>query len=405
MKEALAPTVLRPLSEAPPRSSSSLQPTRRDFLRTSAGLGAALSLAGAPSLAAGPTRGDDRAVILLLLVGGPSQLDTFDPKPEAPAQIRGPFRSIATRLPGVRLGEHLPRLATRLDRLTLVRSLYHNSSPIHETGSQLIQTGEIACMGREVPHFGSVASMVLGERAQVPPFVVLPGPLGKTGVDLSNGQTTAALGSEARCGIEIDGSAATIVGAFASALDTSDEPSSLVEAYGPTSFGRDCLRARRLVEAGSRVVVVNMFTTVFGTNSWDCHGHGAFSTLDDYARSLLPTFDLAFSALLDDLACRGLLESTLVAAAGEFGRTPRLNSSGGRDHWPGVWSGLIAGGDTPCGQVIGASDRHGSAPAERPVSLPEVTASIYRHLRIDPSGPFQDAPGLVSLPDPIRELA
>jgi uncharacterized protein (DUF1501 family) len=150
-------------------------------------------------------------------------------------------------------------------------------------------------------------------------------------------------------------------------------------------LGQSCLLARRLVEAGVRVVTVNMFETVFNRVSWDCHGARPFSTLDDYANVLLPTLDLALSALLDDLDRRGLLESTLVVATGEFGRTPRLNPRGGRDHWPGVWSALLAGGGTGGGRLIGSRDAQGASPADRPVTPAELVATIYRSLGLDPS--------------------
>ena len=141
------------------------------------------------------------------------------------------------------------------------------------------------------------------------------------------------------------------------------------------------------MQRGVKLVTVNMFDTVFGQVTWDCHANGGDlnTTLDDYRDILCPMFDRAFSALLDDLEQRGMLESTLVVAMGEFGRTPRLNSRGGRDHWPGVWSGLLAGGPMPGGQVIGASDPHGREPADRPMPLPELVATVYRWLDIDPS--------------------
>ena len=151
-------------------------------------------------------------------------------------------------------------------------------------------------------------------------------------------------------------------------FDLTQEDDKVRHEYGRTSFGQSCLLARRLVEAGVRVVTVNMFDTVFNRVTWDCHGAAPFSTLDDYASDLLPTFDQAFTALIDDLERRGRLETTLVVAAGEFGRTPRLNASGGRDHWPGVWSVVLAGGGVRGGQVVGASDAHATAPADRPVT-------------------------------------
>ncbi len=151
-----------------------------------------------------------------------------------------------------------------------------------------------------------------------------------------------------------------------------------------------------------------MFETVFNRVTWDCHGTAPFSTLNDYASDLLPTFDLAFSALLDDLERSGRLDSTLVVAAGEFGRTPRINASGGRDHWPGVWSVALAGGGVRGGQVIGSSDAHAAAPADRPVTLPEILATIYQTLGIDASqyltGPDGESRTILEDAEPIREL-
>ncbi|WP_083670070.1 DUF1501 domain-containing protein [Singulisphaera sp. GP187] len=323
--------------------------------------------------------GGERAVILLMLVGGPSQLETWDPKPDAPAEVRGPFGSIATAVPGVRINEHLPRLAQRLDRLTLIRSMHHDAAPIHETGHQLLQTGRLCRHGEEHPHFGSVVARVTKPKSGVPPFVVVPGPIGHTGVNVSHGQTAGALGRGFEPIHLRSERSSTELGAF----DLSGERASVRESYGPTRFGQGCLLARRLVESGVRVVAVNMFETVFNRISWDCHGSRPFSTLDDYAAEVLPTLDQAFSALLDDLQQRGLLETTLVVATGEFGRTPRLNAAGGRDHWPSVWSAVLAGGGTQGGQVIGASDKIASTPSDRPVQPGELVATMYRSLGID----------------------
>jgi uncharacterized protein (DUF1501 family) len=156
------------------------------------------------------------------------------------------------------------------------------------------------------------------------------------------------------------------------------------------------------------VATVNMFDTVFGRVSWDGHGASPFSTFDDYARELLPTFDRAFGALLDDLERTGRLDSTLVVAAGEFGRSPRINASGGRDHWPGVWTVALAGGGIRGGQVIGSSDAHAAGPADRPVTLPDLLATIYACLGIDHRARITTADGrsmtLIEDGEPIREL-
>jgi uncharacterized protein (DUF1501 family) len=156
------------------------------------------------------------------------------------------------------------------------------------------------------------------------------------------------------------------------------------------------------------VVTINMFETVFGRVSWDCHGASPFSTFDDYARDVLPTFDRAFAALLDDLERSGRLDTTLVVAAGEFGRTPRINASGGRDHWPGVWTVALAGGGIRGGQVVGASDDHAAEPADRPVTLPDLLATIYTSLGIDHRSCAVRSDGrplpLIQDGEPIREL-
>jgi uncharacterized protein (DUF1501 family) len=356
--------------------------TRRDFLRA----GGVAALAG-PSVLASATppprsrAADDRAVILLLLVGGPSQHETFDPKPDAPSEVRGPFGSIATAVPGVRLGEHLPRLARRLDRVTLVRSLHHSEAPIHETGLQLIQTGSLAGADGEPPHVGALAARDLGPRGVVPPFAVLPGALRATGAGLYRGQSAGSLGA---------GFDPFVIGRDGhaeqdrAALDLNRESASTRDAYGATTFGRDCLRARRLVEAGSRLVVVNMYESVFHGPSWDCHGSSPFSSLNDYRSTVLPTFDRAFCALIDDLDARGRLGSTLVVATGEFGRTPRVNASGGRDHWPSVWSAVVAGGGTPGGAVVGASDRLGAEPDRDPIHASHIANAMLASLEGKP---------------------
>jgi hypothetical protein len=402
-----------------------------------------LSLADLDALGAVRPR-PDRAVILLMLVGGPSQLETWDPKPEAPAEIKGPFGSIATRVPGVQISEHLPRLAARMDRLALVRSLHHDAAPIHETGHQLLQTGRLCRPGEEHPHLGAVAARLLGSRNGLPPFMVVPGPITDTGVQVPHGQTAGSLGAafepfhleddpaspRFQPGKALDRArrfldqAMNQGGPAGQALAISTEPllieparhafrldterEELRDAYGRNTFGQSCLLARRLVESGVRLVTVNMFESVFNKVTWDCHGSAPFSTLGDYANDLLPTLDQALAALLDDLRVRGLLDSTLVVATGEFGRTPRLNAAGGRDHWPGVWSALLAGGGVRGGVVVGASDAHAGAPADRAVSPQDLLATMYRSLDLSPAQSLPGAGGesltLVDDARPIEEL-
>src|SRR5262249_25894030 len=170
-----------------------------------------------------------------------------------------------------------------------------------------------------------------------------------------------------------------------SAFDIACERTELRDSYGQNTFGQSCLLARRLVEHGVRLVTVNMFDTVFNEITWDCHADGGAlaSNLNDYKETLCPMFDRAYTALLEDLKQRGMLDNTLVVAMGEFGRTPQLNNRGGRDHWPGVWSILFAGGKTKGGIVAGASDKHGAEPFDRPVTPQMVAASVYRGMGID----------------------
>jgi hypothetical protein len=345
-----------------------VRPTRREFIRTGTAV-AGLALAGAAPAGyplAGRRPITNRRCIFLWLTGGPSQLDTFDPKPGAPAEVRGPFRSIATRIPGVRVSELFPHIADRSDRIAFIRSMHHDAAPIHETGQQLLQTGRL-CRDREYPHIGAVMS-ALGHG----PWAVLPGPLGDTGVDLSHGQTAGVLGPD----------------------------------YGPQYGGRpglfltNCMDAVGRIEQGYRLVVVNSHSTVYDDDSWDAHADGGRldTNLGDY-RLIGPLFDLAFSAVLDRLAQRGLLESTLVVAAGEFGRTPWLNPRGGRDHWPGVWTVLLAGAGVRGGAVVGASDKHGAEPTDRPVTPPELVATIYHALGVDPRTTLPTPAGPLTLAD------
>jgi uncharacterized protein (DUF1501 family) len=419
--------------------------TRRDFLRAGAlGAGAVgltlADLAGLRGAGAGP----DVNCILLFLVGGPGHLDTWDLKPDAPAEVRGPFRPTRTSVPGIEICEHFPLTARLAGRWSLVRSVHHDSAPIHETGHQLMQTGRLFRGGHEYPHYGAAISHLRGPQAGLPPWVVLPAPLGNTGVSVSHGQTAGCLGPAnepfvlhgdparlpARRSLldavddahrtfdsRADSVPPTVARAFGDvfapaakrAFDVAAEPADLRARYGGNTFGQSCLLARRLVEHGVRLVTVNMFDTVFNAVTWDCHADGgALATnLDDYRDTLCPMFDRAYSALLEDLHQRGLLETTLVLAMGEFGRTPRLNPRGGRDHWPGCWSVLFAGGGTRGGRVVGASDSTGAEPRDRPVTPAALAATVYKGLGLDPRTPLPGPEGRpVPLADgePIAEL-
>jgi hypothetical protein len=360
---------------------------RRDFLRAGAlGAGAAgLSLAGLPELRAS-SPAPDRNCILLFLVGGPSHIDTFDPKPNAPENIRGPFRPICTNVPGIQICEHLPLLAKQADRFALIRSVHHTAAPIHETGHQLMQTGRLFHEGVEYPHFGSVLSYARGAKEHyVPPFVVLPWPIQKTGVNVSHGQRAGILGDEFGPRLVPAGRTAWNRNSNYAALDPKLDGNDAITRYGMNPFGWSVrMAARSLVEFGVRFVTVNMFDTVFNNITWDCHADGGSlaTTLNDYADKLCPIFDRACAALLDDLHERGMLSNTLVLVMGEFGRTPKINPRGGRDHWTGAWSILLAGAGIRGGQVVGSSDQIGAEVRDRPVTPAEIAATVYHALGI-----------------------
>ena len=335
--------------------------SRRDFLRVGG-----LSVVGLShsALARAAARFAHRRAILIVMTGGPSQLETFDPKPDAAASIRGPFKSIETAIPGVRFSETVPLLAERANRLAVIRSLSHDAAPIHETGQQLLQTGRLACGDVKFPHWSAVVASQSASRNGVPAAVIIPAPLTGTGVNAYRGQEAGILGAEWEPSIISGGPAA--------------EPESIRRIYGETEFGRLLLKSRQLIEAGSRCVTVNLFDSLHQRVTWDCHGDPQCgpATLQDYQDRLCPEFDRALSGLIDDLAQRGLLDDTLIVATGEFGRTPLINDRMGRDHWTECWSALVAGGRIRGGSVIGASDRSASTPIDRPVAPGEVTATL-----------------------------
>lgn len=365
------------------QDSSLHPPSRREFLQ--AGSLAAIGLAGSrPSRLRELVHGRrGRSCILLLLTGGPSHLDTFDPKPDAPAEIRGPFRPLRTNVRGISLSELLPKTARQADKFAVVRSVYHTAAGVHETGFQQLQTGWLFEGGLQHPHVGCVAGYLRGTAGELPAHVLLPGELGNIGGGVPHGQTAGFLGRQhdpVLLNPDVDGCGAE---QLAMAADMSGESAALCEAYGRTEFGKCCLAARRLVERGVQFVTINMYRAVHCGPTWDAHGSQPFGKLADYERTVAPAFDRGYSTLLADLSARGLLADTLVVAAGEFGRSPRMNPVGGRHHWPGCWSILLAGGGVKGGQVLGASDKTGSAPADRPVRPSEVCATMYHSLGID----------------------
>ncbi|MCP5120197.1 MAG: DUF1501 domain-containing protein, partial [bacterium] len=329
-----------------------------------------LSMMGSAPLLAAPTGGREANCILLVLVGGPSQLDTWDTKPDAPAEVRGPFRPIRTNVPGIEISEIFPKMARHADKFSLVRGVHSDAPPVHDIGHQVMQSGREFPMDEELPHIGCTVSYRLGARAGVPAHVLLPGPIGATGGNMSHGQGAGCLGAEHQ---------PCIIGP-----ETLDEADHLRRRYGLNRFGQSCLRAARLIATGVRFVTVNMYETVFDEPTWDIHGYRPFSMISSYRDSVAPIFDQAYSALLDDLNSSGLLDETMVVAMGEFGRTPRINPSGGRDHWTGCWTALMGGGPLKRGEVIGASDEIGAYPADGPVTPAEILGSISTGMGIEP---------------------
>jgi uncharacterized protein (DUF1501 family) len=429
--------------------------TRRDFLH--AGALAPLGLTLPKFLAAKATGagGKDGEVncILLMLVGAPSQLDTFDPKPNAPAEVRGPFNPIPTAVPGTQLSEILPKSAKLADKFSLIRSMYHTATAVHDTGYQLMQSGRLFTGGVEHPNMGCVLGYLKGGRGELPAHVMVPKPIGRTGGNLPHGESAGYLGKRhdplilnadpsapnfkvpdllppdyitgvraerrQRLRDAVDGGTAAFESHPAArqmddtfqlayklmsspkareAFDLQKEPAKLRDRYGRTRFGQSCLMARRLVEAGVRFVTVNMFETVFDELTWDIHGSKPFTDITEMAKVIAPNFDQGYSALLEDLAARGLLSNTIVMATGEFGRTPKINPAGGRDHHPGVWSMLIGGGPIQGGRVVGESDELGYAPKSRPVTPAEVAATVYQGLGLDP---HHELPGPQNRPLPL----
>lgn len=384
-----------PMSSPTDRPTQRANVSRRDFL-AAGGLGfVGLPVAERRAVLRAQERSGPRSVLLVIMNGGPSHLETFDPKPEADSRIRGPLRPVSTAVSGVCFSEALPGLARQADRFAVIRSLHHEAAPIHETGLQLLQTGALGGRTSVLPSVGSATARLLGPRDDVPPYVLLPGPVRETGVTDCAAHGPGSLGGEWSPLIVDD------MGTLQPPADPqepdgeslgwnehryAEESTTVRDAYGETVFGCRLWRAARLVEAGVRMVTVNLCERLRGEVTWDAHAdpHTAPATLIDYRDTLGPQFDRAASALLDDLEQSGLLSETLVICTGEFGRTPRLNAEGGRDHWPHCWSALVAGAGIEGGQIIGASDARGEHPIDRPVSLPELVATAYSALRIDP---------------------
>ncbi len=407
-----------------------------------------------------------KSVVLLWLWGGPSHLDTFDMKPNAPLEYRGPFEPIATRVPGLNFCELLPGLSRVADKLAVIRSMHHTSNDhgvagtIALTGSEAgaVSLGGTVSTGAMRPSIGSIIGRLCPRPSdQLPGYVILgsqlhqglkkvvgegggllgstydpfrldydpvdglkipsldlPGELSAERLDRrfemlkESPSRTDLYGSSGRSLASIDRHyelAHTLLTSRQTmkALDLDTEPQAVRETYGRHRFGQCCLLARRLVEAGQPVVQVNWSTHVecpedAGDGGWDMHDR-YFQIMQDRHGWM---FDTAMSALVKDLDERRLLDSTLIVAVGEFGRTPKINPKAGRDHWNPCYSALLAGGGIRGGAIIGASDKHGEYPKERPVTPADLGATILSRLGVTAS----DLTGLGLLPqgEPVAEL-
>jgi hypothetical protein len=430
--------------------------TRRDFLQvgTLGAIGLTLSHYAALQAAGAVAKGnDERSVIMIFNLGAPSQLDTFDMKPNAPREIRGPFQPIRTASDAFEISEMFPLHAKVGDKFSLVRSCYHTAAAVHDTGHQMMQAGRLFTGGVNTPHAGCALEFLKGRRNELPAHVILPEPMGPTGGNLPHGQDAGFLGKsydpfvlnadpskkdfkvpdllppseigEARLerrrelrqivdttvkNFEASPTAQLMDSSFASAyrlmtstkareaFDLTKESEKVRERYGLTRFGQCCLLARRLIESGVRFVTINTFITVFDEITWDIHGSKPFTSIAGMKEIVAPMYDQGYSALIGDLYDRGMLDNTLVCNLAEFGRTPKINPAGGRDHWPQCWTIYFAGGGVKGGRVVGKSDEIGGYPVERPVKPSEVVATIFHSLGLDLT---TELPGSSGRPFPL----
>lgn len=402
-----------------------------------------LRLQAAAASPAAPRK--DVGCIFLWLAGGPSHLETFDPKPEASAEIRGQFGAVPAAN-GTRFGELLPLLARQAGQFSVIRSVTHSDND-HDHAQRQVQSGYPFDVGLAYPSYGAVVGRELGEkRAGLPPYMLFAGrgtgaegpgylgaghqPFAIAGDPASPTFTVrdvtppggvsaprfarrqrmiAALDQfqrEAEVRAPLAGTLEQFVGrayslitspAAKQAFQLNEEKPALRDRYGRNTLGQSCLLARRLIEAGVRFVTIP-------SGGWDTHQNH----FEQVKRELQPKLDQAYSALLADLSDRGMLDSTLVLCLGEFGRTPRVNKDAGRDHWPSVFSAAIGGGGVKTGLVIGASDDTASFPAERPVRIEDLAATIYRALGIDYHREYMTPQGrpapIVNGGSPVSEL-
>jgi hypothetical protein len=373
--------------------------------------------------AATPLPAKAKACIFLFLEGGPSTIDMWDMKPDAPEEVRGPYKQVSTNVPGTFIGEHLPNCAKVANKYTILRNHSHNDNG-HTTGYHYVMTGYRADFADGTnsrkpnnvlfPSIGSIVSRELGHQGTVPPYINLPHPMvaGGSGFygaehspfviegdpvqpdfevrDLAplEGIDDKRKAKRERLLAGIENKPAGKAGTMATyyekahdlmtspaarkAFDIKSEPEKLREAYGYTSLGQSALLARRLVEAGSRFVGIDH-------SGWDTH----FTCFPSLEKDLIPSVDKAFSALVTDLDQRGLLDSTLVVMMGEMGRTPRVNNQAGRDHWSMAQSVLFAGGGVKPGIVIGATNKQATAPVSDPVSVEDLLTTIFHLMGVD----------------------
>lgn len=421
--------------------------TRRDFLRIGSVGALGLSL-GLPQYLAQAAeaggRGKAKAAIFVRLGGGPSHLDTFDLKPGAPDTHRGEFRPIATNVDGVQICEHLPKLAQCAEKYAILRGVSHTLAA-HELGTLYMGTGNRPLPSLSFPSYGAVVTKELGAPAELPGFVAMPNqgnnPTGYLGVEYGPFETgeLPKAGQPMRIrGLALQGGVTledidrrqnlvkrydTAFGRYADedkilsgmdefgqkayamlrspkareAFDLSRESASATGLFGADSFSQSCLLATRLVENGVKFVTVNL-------GGWDTH--------DDNFNKLktknLPTLDAGLSGLLNTLALKGLLESTLVFVTGEFGRTPKINVRAGRDHYPRAMFALLAGGGIRGGQVVGESDEKAEGPKDKAITPDDLAATFYTALGIDPRKEYHTPSGrpvmVVRYGTPIKEL-
>jgi hypothetical protein len=401
---------------------------RRDFLKIGVGGLFGLTLPQLLRLEAQAAPQERRqrranAVIMLWLGGGPSHQDIWDLKPDAPEGIRSLFKPIPTKADGMQICEHLPKTAQAADKITIVRSLYH-SIPSHGPASVFMTTGNKPTPALDYPSMGSLTAKLLTTEKGIPPYVSfgdlrgdrggIAGYLGTAynpfivengggrgnafrvrGIQLPGGFTLDELEKRDKLFRRFDATFRSLEKSadLVEGLDTfhqqaleilrsdktkkafalEQEPPAVRERYGPTPFGQGALAARRLVEAGVRFVTISL-------GGWDTHRQN----FDVLAKRLLPTLDQTLSALVEDLDARGLLETTIVYCAGEFGRTPKINKTAGRDHWARSMAVVLAGGGIQRGYVHGSTDAQGMAPATEPCTPDDVSATIFHCLGIDP---------------------